>query len=61
MSFGMFTKQNIGQKVAVLIHLTGGKKKESDPYTTNLHETQIIVVNTLVITYRNNKDKQANY
>ena len=58
----MFTKQKIGQKVAVLIHLREGKtKKESDPFSTNLHETQIILVNALVITYRNNKDKQANY
>lgn len=33
MSFGMFTKQKIGQKVAVLIHLRGGKKKRKATLT----------------------------
>lgn len=59
MTFGVFTKQNTGHRVAVLTHLkqTNKKNPRKAILITNLHENANILVNTLIITYRNNKNK----
>ena len=58
MTFGVFTKQNTGHRVAVLTHLKQTKKNPRKAILiTNLYENANILVNTLIITYRNNKNK----
>ena len=58
MTFGVFTKQNTGHRVEVLTHLKQTKKNPRKAILiTNLRENANILVNTLIITYRNNKNK----